>query len=423
MSEPLSEPPSEWLADVQSAIATSPTPAAEFGELPRERQREVFFQLPETLQESLIADMDRPGLRRFVRRLDPDEAADVLWLVDEETRESVLRGLDEDRRERTEFLLGFSPESAAGLMHLDYVTVSVDRGLSEVARRVQRHEERTGRFPHVFVTDGDDLLGELPGQTLAMIDREPVDLREHVHETPAVRYDTDDEEIIDVFRTNPESSVAVLDEEGSIMGVIYAEDLLRVVEEEAGETLYEFTGVQEEESVLDGPLSKVRYRYKWLIINLGTAFLAAGMVGVFEDTIAAFTLLAVYMPVVAGMGGNAGTQSMAVTVRGLALGQISLSTGGRAVLNEVLAGAANGAITGVLVAVIASVFNRSPLLGLVLGVSMVLNLVIAGFFGTAIPLVLERIGKDPATSATIFITTATDVLGFFIFLGLAQAVL
>lgn len=129
------------------------------------------------------------------------------------------------------------------------------------------------------------------------------------------------------------------------------------------------------------------------------------------------------MPVVAGMGGNAGTQSMAVTVRGLALGQISLSTGGRAVLNEVLAGAANGAITGVLVAVIASVFNQSPLLGLVLGVSMVLNLVIAGFFGTTIPLVMDRIGKDPATSATIFITTATDVLGFFIFLGLARSVL
>jgi magnesium transporter len=334
----------------------------------------------------------------------------------------VLRGLDEDRRERTEFLLGFSPESAAGLMHLDYVTVGVDRSLAEVARRVQRHEERTGRFPHVFVTDGEALLGELPGQVLAMTE-DGVDLREHVHETPAVRYDTADEDVVDVFRANPEGSVAVLDEEGSIMGVIYAEDLLRVVEEEAGETLYEFTGVQEEESVLDGPLSKVRYRYRWLIINLGTAFLAAGAVGFFEDTIAAFTLLAVYMPVVAGMGGNAGTQSMAVTVRGLALGQISLSTGGRAVLNEVLAGAANGAITGVLVAVIASVFNRSPLLGLVLGVSMVLNLVIAGFFGTAIPLVMDRIGKDPATSATIFITTATDVLGFFIFLGLARAVL
>jgi len=136
--------------------------------------------------------------------------------------------------------------------------------------------------------------------------------------------------------------------------------LRRLDEEEAGETLYGFTGVQREESVLDGPLSKVRHRCRWLIIDLGTAFLAAGAVGVFEDTIAAFTLLAVYMPVVASMGGNAGTQSMAVTVRGIAFGQISLSTGGRAVVNEIVAGTANGAITDVLVAVIASVFNRSP---------------------------------------------------------------
>ncbi|QRV17095.1 magnesium transporter [Haloterrigena salifodinae] len=413
----------EQLTDVQQAIATSSTPAAEFQRLSRSRQREVFFLLPQTTQQSLVADMDRDQLREFVRRLDPDEVTDILVLADEDTRSAVLRRLDEDRRERVEYLLGFSSESAAGLMHLDYVTVDVDRRLEAIADRVQRHEARTGRIPTIFVTDDGEFVGELPGQVLAMADDGPVNISEHVLETPAVAYDAADDDVIDVFREHPESSVAVLDDDGSIMGVIYAEDLLRVVEEEATETLYEFTGVQEEESILDGPISKVRYRYKWLIINLGTAFLAAGAVGFFEDTIAAFTLLAVYMPVVAGMGGNAGTQSMAVTVRGIALDQITLSTGGRAVVNEIIAGAANGLITGVLVAVIASVFNQSPLLGLVLGVSMVLNLVIAGFFGTLIPLLLDKIGKDPATSATIFITTMTDVLGFFIFLGLAQAVL
>ena len=411
------------IADVQQSIALSTTPADEFSELSRKRQREVFFQLPEPVRRAVVEDMDRDQLRGFVRWLDPDEGTDVLGYADDRTREAVLERLDADRRERIEFLLGFSPESAAGMMHLDYVTVGRDRSFEEVARRVRRHEERTGRLPVVFVTDGDELLGELPGQTLAMTDRASAELVGYVEETPVVGYDTPEDGVIDVFRANPESSVAVLDDDGTLLGVIYAEDLLRVVEEEAGETLYEFTGVQEEESVLDGPLSKVRNRYKWLVINLGTAFLAAGTVGVFEDTIAAFTLLAVYMPVVAGMGGNAGTQSMAVTVRGLAFGQISLATGGRAILNEVIAGAANGLITGVLVAIIASVFNQSPLLGLVLGVSMVLNLVIAGFFGTVIPLALDRIGKDPATSATIFITTATDVLGFFVFLGLAQAVL
>jgi len=410
-------------ADIQQEIALSSSPATVFANLSRDRQREVFFQLPETVREAVVDDMDADQLQAFVKRLDPDEATDVLGLAEETTREAVLGRLSKDRREKVEFLLEFSPESAAGLMDLDYVTVDRERTFEAVADRVRRHEERTGRFPTIFVTDGDTLLGELPGPTLAMTEQGSESIADYVQATPTVRYDAPDTDVVDVFRSNPESGVAVLDGDGSILGVIHAADLLRLVEEEAGETLYEFTGVAEEESVLDGPLAKVRSRYKWLIINLGTAFLAAAVVGLFEDTIAAFTLLAVYMPVVAGMGGNAGTQSMAVTVRGIALGQVSLSNGGRVIGNEIIAGAANGLITGALVAVIASVFNQSPLLGAVLGISMVLNLVIAGFFGSLIPLILSRVGKDPATSATIFITTATDVLGFFIFLGLAKVVL
>ncbi len=416
----------EVLADAQQTIAASPEPAAEFRALSRERQRDVFVQLPDVVREAVVADMDEDQLHGFVRRLDPDEATDALEVAGEETRQAVLRRLDEDRREAIEFLLEFDPESAAGLMTLDYVTVDVRRGFGEVRERVRRYEDRTGRFPVIFVLENGRLLGELPGPALAMTTDDGEGIADYVREAPTVGYDSDEEEVLERFRENPESTVAVLDREDgddTVLGAIYAEDLLRLIDEEASRTLYEFTGLTEEESILDGPLAKVRRRYKWLIVNLGTAFLAAAVVGLFEDTIAAFTLLAVYMPVVAGMGGNAGTQSMAVTVRGLAFGQVSLSTGGRAVINEILAGAANGAITGALVAVIATVFNRSPLLGVVLGVSMVLNLVIAGFFGTVIPLVLDRLEIDPATSATIFITTATDVLGFFIFLGLARLIL
>lgn len=409
--------------DVQQAIATSATPAAQFHALSRAQQRRVFFGLPESVQQSVVADMSRDELRQFVSRLDPDEATDVLGLAEADTRRAVLRRLAENRREKIEFLLEFSPESAAGMMHLDYITVGIDSSFEDIAGRVRRYEERTGRFPTVFVVGDDELLGELPGYTLALTDRKSISITDYLHEIPTIQYDRPDTDVLDVFRANPDSTVAVLDGDGSILGVIYAEDILRAIEEEFGETLYEFTGVAEEESVLDGPLEKVRSRYKWLILNLGTAFLAAAVVGLFESTIAAFTLLAVYMPIVAGMGGNAGTQSMAVTVRGIALEQVSIGTGGRVVANEIVAGAANGVITGVLVALIATVFNQSPLLGLVIGVSMVLNLVIAGFFGTIIPLILDRFAIDPATSATIFITTATDVLGFFIFLGLATLVI
>ncbi|XVH32246.1 magnesium transporter [Haloferacaceae archaeon DSL9] len=412
--------------DLQEALAMDPEPSDPFTDLPRSEWRNVFFGLTEDVKEHLVADMSRSELERFIDRLDPDEVTDVLGYTDEETREALLATLDGQRREKIDFLLSFDPESAAGVMSLDYVTVDETRGFSDVIERVRRFEERTGQVPTIFVTADGKLRGELPGAALSVADPETETISDYVQETPQVRYDRDDEEVLEVFRQNRERSVAVLDEEENILGVIHAEDLLLLLEEARGETLYEFTGVTEEESVLDGPATKVRRRYKWLILNLGTAFMAAAVVGLFESTIAAVAILAAYMPVVAGMGGNAGTQAMAVTVRGISLGEVSLNTGTRVIFNEVVAGAVNGTITGVLVAVIATAFSFGEfgiLLGVVIGISMVANLVISGFFGAITPMLLDRMGYDPATSATIFITTATDVLGFLVFLGLARAVL
>lgn len=411
---------------VQETIAMSSRPGDELTSLPEREWRNIYFSLAEDVRAAVAADMSRTELETFLDRLDPDEITDVLGYIDEGTRDTLLATLDKTRREKVEFLLSFDPESAAGVMNLDYVTVDADRSFEAVTDRVRRFKRRTDRTPTILVTDEEELLGELPGVALSTADQETDAVTDYVQETPSVRYDSDDEDVLAVFRENSERTVAVLDEDDDVLGVIYASDLLRLIDEAAGETLYEFTGVAAEESVLDGPVEKVRRRYKWLILNLGTAFMAAAVVGLFESTIAAVAILAAYMPVVAGMGGNAGTQSMAVTVRGISLGQVSISTGKRVIANEVAAGAVNGLITGALVAVIATAFSYGEfgvLLGAVIGISMVANLVIAGFFGALTPLVLDRLGFDPATSATIFITTATDVLGFFVFLGLAGAVL
>jgi magnesium transporter len=179
----------EPLAALQRRVASSTTPSEPFQELPGTRQWDVFLQFPDSLQKSVVADMSRQQLQRFLRRLDPDEATDVLELADEESREAVLRRLDTDRRGKIEFLLGFSPESAAGMMDLDYVTVDRDRSFEAVAARVRRFEERNGRFPTILVTDDGELLGELPGQTLAMTDRESIDITDCVDEIPTIRYD------------------------------------------------------------------------------------------------------------------------------------------------------------------------------------------------------------------------------------------
>ncbi|WP_435073887.1 magnesium transporter [Halorubrum sp. HHNYT27] len=410
----------------QAEIAMSQRPGKRFTSLPEREWRDAFFALTADVRAAVATDMSRVELEAFLDRLDPDEITDVLGYVDESIRETLLDTLNATRREKVEFLLSFDPESAAGVMHLDYVTVDAGRSFEAVTERVRSFEERTGRIPTIFVTEDDVLLGELPGSALSTADPETDTIADYVRETPSVRYDRADEEVLAVFRQNSERTVAVLDEDDDILGVIYASDLLGLIGEATGERLYEFTGVAEEESVLDGPGVKIRRRYKWLILNLGTAFIAAAVVGLFESTIATIAILAAYMPVIAGMGGNAGTQSMAVTVRGISLGQVSLATGKRIIANEAVAGAVNGIITGALVAVIATALSYGEfgiLLGAVIGVSMIANLVIAGFFGALMPLTLDKFGIDPATSATIFITTATDVLGFLVFLGLARTVL
>jgi len=255
-----------------------------------------------------------------------------------------------------------------------------------VAERVPPLEERTGRVPTIFVTDREEFLGELPGTALSVADPETERITDHLRETPSVRYDRADEEVLAVFRQKrADRTVAVLDEDGDILGVIHARDLLQLIDEAAGETLYEFTGVAEE-SVLDGAV-KIRRRYKWLILNLATAFMAAAVVGLFESTIAAVAILAAaYMPVVAGgERGHAvdgGHRPGHLARTGVAVDRETL------IANEAIAGAANGLITGALVAVIATAFSYGAfgiLLGAVIGVSMVANLVIAGFFGALHP--------------------------------------
>lgn len=412
--------------DLRETITTALSPATRFIELSSSEQQTVFFGLSEAVQASIIGEMPQTELTEFTKRLDPDEATDVLRHADKETRTAVLAALGQRRHEKIRFLLSFDAETAAGLMTLDYITVEETRTIADVVDRVRQFNDRTGREPTVFVTADGRLRGELPTTALSTADHETAPIAEYVQQAPQVRYDREDEAVVDVFTQNRERVVAVLDEADEILGVIRAEDLLEVLAAADSETLYEFTGVPEEGSIVDGPGTKVRRRYKWLIFNLGTAFLAAAVVGLFEATIATVAILAAYMPVVAGMGGNAGTQAMAVTVRGISLNQVSLSTGRQVILNEVVAGAINGLITGGLVAAIATAFSFGEFgitLGAVIGLSMVANLVIAGFFGAITPLVLDRGGYDPATSATIFITTATDVLGFLFFLGLAQTVL
>jgi magnesium transporter len=325
-------------------------------------------------------------------------------------------------RDMVSTLLQFDPDTAAGLMNVDYIQVDVSDDIATVAKKFKLHERRTGRLPVILAMDNERLAGFLPGHELGFV-RVNEKITKFVKRIPTIRHSASHDEVSDLFRRHPHNKVVVTDDEKNVIGIIYSDDVLRLMQEQESASLYDFAGVSAEESVADSAKRKVKFRYKWLIINLGTAFVAAFTVGLFEDTISKYVLLAVYMPIVAGMGGNAATQTLAVVVRGIALRQIDLKSAYRTLKNEVGAGFVNGLINGFLVALIVLIKDHDAKIAIILALAMVINLLVAAFFGTIVPLIMSKLRKDPASSATIFITTATDVLGFLAFLGLATLIL
>jgi magnesium transporter len=319
-------------------------------------------------------------------------------------------------------LLEFDPETAAGLMTLDYIQAETHENISTVAAKFQQHEHRTGRPPVILALKEGKLAGFLPGHELGFAHQNEL-IGKFVKRIPTISYAAPHTDVVHLFKSHPHGKVAVLNDAGDVIGIIYSDEVLKLIQEREASSLYDFAGIRQEESVTDSARRKAKNRYQWLIINLGTAFLAAGTVGLFEDTLQKYVLLAIYMPIVAGMGGNAATQTLAVLVRGIALKQIELKSAWKTLRNELGAGLINGLINGVLVATVVIIFNHDYKIAIILGLAMVINLLVAAFFGTLVPLIMSKLGKDPAASATIFITTATDVLGFLVFLGLASVIL
>jgi len=390
-----------------------------FREIPENKQGFIILNLPKRIQKKIMDKLSDRELIEMIDYLDPTSATDLLQIINKKRANRVLKKLGQEIRKKIEFLLRFNPKTAAGLMSLDYIEIDKDISFGELYKIVKEYEKKRGKPPAILVVREGFLIGEIPFYRLALVNKEER-ARDYIKKVPSVKYDEDEKAVIETFKSHPHDKIVVLDDDGSILGIIYSDDVLKLLKKASVNDLQRFAGVSEEEDVLDPPLVKVKNRYRWLIINLATAFLAASVVSLFQKTISAYVLLAVYMPIVAGMGGNAGTQTLAVMVRGLALKEIEPKRVQKVIINEMVAGGINGIINGGLVALVATLWNKSPMLGLIVAIAMIVNLVIAGFFGALIPLIMKKMGKDPASSATIFITTATDVCGFFAFLGLAN---
>lgn len=393
-----------------------------FEALDQEKQRLVLLKLSKYVQAQLIGALKKEVIIPILEHLDPDDATDLMQTLPKRKQKELLTEMTEELQNTLSILLQFDPKTAAGLMSLNYIQVEAKEKFKEFAEKINLHEKRTGKLPVILVLEEGKLIGFLPIKNL--IFAKPEDpARNFIKKIATIRYDASSQSVINKILDNPHQKISVLNDSGNIMGIIYSDDVLRLLQEREASNLYDFAGVNNEETIFGSVKQKVKFRYKWLITNLFTTFLAAFVVSLFNETIAKNILLAIYMPIIAGMGGNSATQTLAVLVRGIALKQVELATVWPILKRELGAALVNGLINGLLVSLIVLYFNRDAKVAIVLAVAMIGNLLIGGFFGTLVPLVIQKFKRDPATSATVFITTATDVLGFLLFLGLASLII
>jgi magnesium transporter len=410
------------LADVLSALDNKERVAV-VQALPPELSSQALAEMPEEAHAGeTLAALDPGQAADIVEELDDDDAADILGDLDRSQQEQILSEVED--RSQVDRLLRYDEETAGGRMTTHMVIVP-DRATAEQAlEEIRRQAEEVEDFYQVFVVDDDHrLVGLLPFKDL-VISRPERPVRGFM--TPAdifVTPDLDQEEVARLMARYNLPSVAVVDEQGHLLGRVTFDDVIDVVEAETTEDLLKFGGVSPDEELAAGWRPAVRSRLPWLSVNLATAFLAGGVVFLFQNTIQHTLALAVWMPVIAGMGGNAGTQALAVTVRRLALGLIPVDVFTRVVGKEILVGMINGIVMGLAVGTVATLIGQGARLGLVVFLAMAGNLMVAGFAGAFIPILLERLGIDPAVASSIFVTTFTDVCGFLLLLGLAGMLL
>jgi magnesium transporter len=386
-------------------------------------QSDAFLELSTHIQQVLLKQLHMQEIVDMLDNMDMMQVEHVLSrITNVKYRRRIVQRLKSEIREKVDYFLRFHPQATLSLINFNYLFLPSHITIGEAADIIDEHYEETGKYPEILIQERGHLLGEVPFAALVR-ERNTTQLKKFVLPISTISYQADISEVAHLITSTKSKKIVMLDHDSSVLGIIYSDTVKPLFDQLPAESLYDFAGVSDSEGVRDSVWSKVRHRYKWLIINLGTGFLAASVVSLFEVALNQLVLLAVYMPIVAGMGGNAATQTLAVMVRGIAMGEVDLKSSMKPILSEVGAGLINGLINGVLVALAATFWNKSPLLGLVLAIAMICNLVIAGFFGALIPLVMKSFGKDPATSATIIITTATDVFGFFIFLGLSTVIL
>jgi magnesium transporter len=373
--------------------------------------------------DEIVSSTDDATLAGICSSSAPDDAADMLDVLDDERRQRVLALLGSTQGAKLESLLEGEEETAGSLMNTEFLALNEDLTVGEAIEAIRQYPRKESFF-YVYCVDADGhLVGVLSLRSLILASAAARIKDIMVQSVVRTQIDSRPEEVAQIVSKYDLLSVPVVDLQNRLVGVVTVDDVLDVIQEQAEEDLLHLAGVDISEHVNSPARASFRTRFPWLAINLLTAFLAASVVRAFQGTIEKWAALAAFMPIVAGMGGNAGTQTLTVFVRGLALGEVDWRDGFRPIWKEMAVGFFNGAAIGVATALIVRFWIGDWILAVILFCAMTFNLVIAGVAGGLVPLLLERLGFDPAVSSSIFVTTFTDVAGFFSFLGLATIAL
>ncbi len=393
-----------------------------FSLLSIEDASKVIVELDDEHREHFLETLSKKKISELVEEMPSDDATDIVSELPKETATEILQSLDVENSTELQELLRYDENTAGGIMQKEFITVKKTDTVKKAIQAVRRaaKENKSEQFYSLYVVDENNTLaGILPVSTLILLSPNRKIYKVMNADVISVKTNVDQEEVANIFKKYDIVSLPVVNDANQIVGRITVDDVVDVIEEEASEDIFRLGGVSEDEQISTPAFSAMKRRLPWLYVNLLTAFLAATVVGFFQQTIQSIVILAALMPIVAGMGGNAATQTITVVVRGLALGEVSFSNRKKVLLKEIQIGLLNGVANGILTGTVIALFSHNVVLGIVICLAMITNMFVAGFAGTLVPLTLKWLKIDPALASAVVVTTFTDICGFASFLGLA----
>jgi len=380
---------------------------------------EVFIELNESVQSEIIAYLSPDTIVRLLKNLESDDAITILENVDEKDKNIILSSLPPKDRFALLESLSYPEDTAARIMQREFTAIPSNWSVGQTIDYLRENKDLPEEFLEIFIIDeGFKPIGTVPSSKVLTTSRETKMLSIMSESQLLIPVDMDKEEVGNVFENYNLNSAAVVDKSNKLVGMIMYDDVLTVLKEEAEEDALRLAGVGDEE-ITDGVFKKTRRRFNWLLLNLFTAFLATWVISLFGATIEQMVVLAFLMPIVASMGGNAGMQTLAVTVRTLATNDLTKNNFSQNILKEFNIGILNGIIFALISAFVVQIWFHDSLLSLIISMSMIVTMIVAGLFGILVPITLKKMDIDPAIASSVFVTTITDVIGFVSFLGVS----